>query len=183
MVLPYQQHQKIRQAVQKSQSSSSSNNLLDILKNKLFWIWDKAEHLKTAVETNQQCCFNHIVGCPTKAGREYPLFDYEKLLYDALMYRSVTNVQKSEIISDSNKKELALFAQNSAQNSFKDKHLYVLKSTGLGITEFMLRFMAWLCTKDNQCRNSQMVIVTGPNLDLAVKLVKNLSKYSILNLE
>ena len=34
--------------------------------------------------------------------------------------------------------------------------------------------MAWLCTKDNTYRNSQMVIVTGPNLDLAIKLVRRL---------
>ena len=40
--------------------------------------------------------------------------------------------------------------------SFKDKHLWVLKATGFGVTEFMLRMMAWLCTKDNQWRNCQM---------------------------
>ena len=28
------------------------------------------------------------------------------------------------------------------------KQLWVKKATGLGITEFMLRFMAWLCLKD-----------------------------------
>ena len=47
--------------------------------------------------------------------------------------------------------------------SFKDKHLWVKKSTGLGVTEFMLRMMAWLCTKDGHFVNSQICIVTGPN--------------------
>ena len=46
--------------------------------------------------------------------------------------------------------------------SFKDKHLYLLKSTGLGASELFLRIMAWLCTKDNTYTNSQMVVVTGP---------------------
>jgi hypothetical protein len=32
--------------------------------------------------------FNHVVGLPQKDKREYPLFDYEKLLYDALMHPS-----------------------------------------------------------------------------------------------
>jgi hypothetical protein len=27
---------------------------------------------------------------------------------------------------------------------FKEKHLWVKKAIGLGVTEFMLRFMAWL---------------------------------------
>jgi hypothetical protein len=28
-------------------------------------------------------------------------------------------------------------------------HIWIKKSTGLGTTEFMLKFMAWLCLKDN----------------------------------
>ena len=57
---------------------------------------------------------------------------------------------------------------------FKDKHLWVKKSTGLGVTEFMLRLMAWLCTKDGHFVNSQICIVTGPNQDIAIKLIKRL---------
>ena len=37
-----------------------------------------------------------------------------------------------------------------------------------------LRLMAWLCVKDDFYRNSQMVIVTGPNIDIAIKLIKRL---------
>lgn len=49
----------------------------------------------------------------TKEGRvEKPLFDYEKLLYDALL---VTDYQ------------------NPSSQRFKQKHLWVLKATGLGI--------------------------------------------------
>jgi late competence protein required for DNA uptake (superfamily II DNA/RNA helicase) len=58
--------------------------------------------------------------------------------------------------------------------SVKDKHLWIKKATGLGVTEFMLRFMAWLCVKDDYYRNSQMCIVTGPNIDIAIKLIKRL---------
>ena len=67
------------------------------------------------------------------------------------------------------------FSQNSQsinKLNFKHKHLWVKKATGLGITEFMLRIMAWLCLKDNDFRNSQMCIVTGPNIDIAIKLIK-----------
>ena len=60
------------------------------------------------------------------------------------------------------------------QGTFKDKHLYCLKSTGLGISEFMLRLMAWLAVRNDDYKNSQMVIITGPNLDLSIKLMKRL---------
>ena len=40
----------------------------------------------------------------------------------------------------------------------------------------MLRIMGWLCTSTELYKNSisQMVIVTGPNQDLAIKLIKRL---------
>ena len=34
--------------------------------------------------------------------------------------------------------------------------------------------MAWLCTSTDDYKNSQMCIVTGPNIDLATKLIKRL---------
>jgi hypothetical protein len=36
----------------------------------------------------------------------------------------------------------------------------------------MLRFMTWLCSKDDIYRNLQIVIVTGPNQELTIKLIK-----------
>jgi hypothetical protein len=123
--------------------------VLQLLKDKPFWIWNEQKHKDEFIKTNGQCCFNDIVGRPLKDGKEYPIFDYEKLLYDSLL---------------------------STDGSFKDKHLWVKKSTGLGVTEFMLRIMAWLCTaKSNSgIGKSQMCIVTGPNIDIATKLIKRL---------
>ena len=37
-----------------------------------------------------------------------------------------------------------------------------------------LTVMAWLCLKDNSLSGSQMVIVTGPNIDIAIKLFKRM---------
>lgn len=142
-MLPYQQHQKINQ----HQGSSSSSFL--VLKDKPFWIWDKEEHLRLAEETDGSCCFNHIIGLPTKDKTEFPLFDYEQLLFEEL------------------------FSTNE-DFSFKDKHLWVLKSTGLGITEFFLRIIGWLCTKDDKLKGSQVCIVTGPRIELSVTLIDRL---------
>ena len=57
---------------------------------------------------------------------------------------------------------------------FKNIHLWVKKATGLDVTEFMLRLKAWLCIKDSNFVNSQICIVTGPNQDMAIKLIKRL---------
>jgi hypothetical protein len=63
---------------------------------------------------------------------------------------------------------------NSLNHSFKHKHLWVKKGTGLGVTEFFLRLMAWLCLRNDDYKNSQMCIVTGPNIDIAIKLIKRM---------
>ncbi|MFL6366332.1 MAG: hypothetical protein ACJ71P_18460 [Nitrososphaeraceae archaeon] len=56
------------------------------------------------------------------------------------------------------------------------KHLWIKKATGLGISEFMLRLMAWLCLKDDALAGSQMCIVTGPRIDLAIALIDRMKK-------
>ena len=64
----------------------------------------------------------------------------------------------------------------SNDGSFKDKHLWVKKATGLGVTEFMLRMMAWLCTRNHDAtrNDQQMCLVTGPNIEMAIKLIRRL---------
>jgi hypothetical protein len=96
---------------------------------------------------------DHIIGLPTKDGLEKPIFDYQELLYEALLSPDICN---------------------PLNHGFKDKHLWIKKATGLGVTEFFLRFMAWLCLRNNDYRNSQMCIVTGPNIDIAIKLIKRM---------
>jgi hypothetical protein len=146
MTVPYQQHHKAKQQQQRLSSEIS------VLRGLEFWIWDKEQHTQEYLKTNGQCCFNHVVGLPQKDKQEYPMFDYEKLLYDELM----SSTRATRI------------------TNFKDKHLWVKKATGLGVTEFMLRMIAWLCTKDGHFANAQICIVTGPNQDMAIKLIKRL---------
>jgi hypothetical protein len=81
-----------------------------------FWIWDITEHKQEDAKRDGDCCFNHIIGLPQKDGNDKPLYDYEKIIFDTL------------VTQDGNK-----------------KHLWIKKATGLGVSEFMLRFMAWLC--------------------------------------
>jgi len=55
------------------------------------------------------------------------------------------------------------------------KHIWILKSTGLGISEFFLRLMLWLALRNDQYHGCQFCIVVGPNIDLAKKLIKRMT--------
>jgi hypothetical protein len=116
------------------------------LLNRPFWIWNAEEHKKEDIKTNGNCCFNHIIGLPQKDGNDKPLYDYQEIIFNCLV----------------------------AHNG--NKHLWIKKATGLGISEFMLRFMAWLCLKDNSLSGSQTCIVTGPRIDLAIALIDRMKK-------
>ena len=94
------------------------------------------------------------------------MFDYEREMYFALTKPGYLNSHPS--INKYNIKP------NNVLFPFKEKHLWIKKTTGLGVTEFMLRFMAWLCVYNDDYRNSQMVIVTGPNQELSIKLIKRI---------
>ena len=102
---------------------------LEQLKGLPFYDWQNPQNTKT---------FNHVIGLPQKNGVDYPLFDYEDLVFNALQ---------------------------------EHKHLWIKKATGLGITEFILRYMAWLCLNDDSLKGSQMCIITGPREDLAIGLI------------
>src|SRR5205085_3376283 len=47
------------------------------------------------------------------------------------------------------------------------RRIWVKKATGLGITELMLRYMAWICTRDDFLNVCKMCIVRGHNIVLA----------------
>ena len=52
-----------------------------------------------------------------------------------------------------------------------NKHIWIKKATGLGVTEFILRYMAWLAFRDRTLEGKQMCIVTGPRIELAITLI------------
>ena len=134
-------------------TTQQQSKLAERLHNKPFWIWDVQEHKQEDIITNGLCCFNHIIGLPSKDTVDKPLYDYERIIFDCLVTQNDNN-----------------------SNSSNNKHLWIKKATGLGISEFMLRFMAWLCLKDNALAGSQMCIVTGPRIDLAIALIDRMKR-------
>jgi hypothetical protein len=85
-------------------------------------------HKQEDITANGYCCFNHIIGLSQKDGGDKPLYDYEKIIFDYLI--------------------ASPFDTKNGNINPNHKHLWIKKATGLGISEFMLRFMAWLCLKE-----------------------------------
>jgi hypothetical protein len=136
----------LQKLVSQQQKESIRKELFQRLQSKPFWIWNVEQHKQEDIRADGDCCFNHIICLPQKDGIDESFYDYEKTIFDSLV------------------------AQTSS------KHLWIKKATGLGISEFMLRFMAWLCLKDNSLSDSQMCIVTGPRIDLAIALIDRMKK-------
>ena len=87
MAIVFKDLQKLVLHSQQKQQS----RLFERLRDKPFWIWRIEEHKLEDIRTNGDCCFNHIIGLPTKERIEKPLFDYEKLLYDSLLLNEYSN--------------------------------------------------------------------------------------------
>jgi hypothetical protein len=153
----------LQKLVQSQSSTSEQNKLSEKLRNKPFWIWNVKEHKLEDIKTKGDCCFNHIIGLPKKNGTDKPLYDYEKIIFDSL---------SSSIIISNNVTPTPTPTTSRNYN----KHLWIKKATGLGITESMLRYLAWLCLKDTKLTGSQMCIVTGPRIELAITLIDRLKK-------
>src|SRR5207344_2274840 len=80
---------------------------------------------------------------------------YEKELYDCLFvdtYNNKLNLEQQE------------------------KHIALVKATGLGASEEINRIIVNLATTDNNLSGTQMCIVTGPNIDLAMKLIARIKQ-------
>jgi hypothetical protein len=51
------------------------------------------------------------------------------------------------------------------------KHLWILKSRGIGLSSFMLRYIAWCCVSGVYSPNDRACVVVVPRLDLAEDLI------------
>jgi len=63
------------------------------------------------------------------------------------------------------------------------KYLWIKKATGLGISEFFLRYIAWLCTKDDAMRGKRICIITGIRIETAVDHMNRLRALFFKNLD
>ena len=117
-----------------------------------FWIWDYYLHGSQYTKTNGHCCFNHLISLPTKNGRQYPIFPFQELIFNALE---------------------------------QNQNVWIKKARGIGLTAFMLRYLAWKILSSTELDHKSIYIVSG-NSDEKVngKLKKLFEKrFPLLKLE
>jgi hypothetical protein len=182
--------------VSEGQQDQSADNLrlqqlIRKVKGKPFYIWLVYKN------RNPEDSFNNIIGLPRKGGIEFPLFDYERQVYQALFNPAIFNHRPATEAEITNYRQrhsdllVNLPGQKDANISTEEerlrkeridniiytqkvKHVAVLKAAGLGISELALRIIAWLCMRNDDLKGSQIVIFTGPRLELAVSLIERL---------
>ena len=150
--------QRLVQDSQQPTSNPKLDLLLQKVRGKSFWIWDRSERKYHDRVHKGRCCFNHIIGLPRKDGHRKPIFDYEVQVYRALFEDDYLNSKSHDKLAYPSKL----------------KHVAVLKASGLGISELCLRLIAWLCLRNDELSGTQILVFTGPRLELAVSLINRL---------
>ena len=86
--------ERLVQEYEPAADSPQMQQLLKKVRDRPFYIWNKDKH-KSAANPNSEskgfCCFNDVLGLPKKDGKEFPLFDYEYMIYKALTQDSYLN--------------------------------------------------------------------------------------------
>lgn len=119
---------------------------------------------------HERTCFNHLVGLPVSksTGQVLPIFDYEMFLYEDMegvpdTHRHHKNIQHLRTMQG--------VGGRDAKGGVK--YLAIKKSRGLGISEFFLRYMAYLgVCRNEDFKDMRMFIVCGPGEALAANLIK-----------
>ena len=115
----------------------------EMLQNKPFWIWNREEHILQDIKNNGNCCFNHIIGLPIKNGKEYPLFDYEQLIFDTIE---------------------------------ENQNIWIKKARGLGVTTFLIRYLAWKILSSSELDGRSIFIVSGTREEFANYVKKKMEQ-------
>src|ERR671916_2598264 len=140
------EEQQITQ-IQQQQRTIQQDKIVEysrLCQNRPFWIWDSQYHEAEYKRLDGNCCFTHII--PAKEPVKY---GKRHKFYD--------------------------YQQQILETLEQHKRLYLLKAGGIGASELLLRYMAYLClARPEEFKDTQMVIITGPRIDLSISLVRRL---------
>lgn len=132
--------------VQKKEKERNASDFdFEVFQDKPFYCWDRK---KTGLD---RCCFNHIVGLPlgNKDMKEKPFWEHHQIAINRLF-------------------------DDEYEDRKKRRHVRVKKATGLAFSELGIRLAVWLPLHSNKFKNTQIAIVTGPNIELSRKLISRI---------
>ena len=83
------------------------------------------------------------MGLPIKNGKEYPLFDYEQLIFDTIE---------------------------------QNQNIWIKKARGLGVTTFLIRYLAWKILSSSELNGKSIFIVSGTREEFANYVKKKMEQ-------
>jgi hypothetical protein len=118
--------------------------------------------------------------------RDKPFWIEDVELHKAEDLRTLGNCCFNHIIGlpkkDGIEKKIFDYEMQLVEALDNNKNMFIKKARGLGITELLLRYMAYLCVKDDTYNNCRFHIVTGPRINLAEDLIDRLHSLFISKL-
>ena len=75
----------LQKLVSQQQRENTRKELFQRLQDKPFWIWDKQQHKQEDIRTDEDCCFDHIIGLSQKDAVDNPLYYCERIIFDPLV--------------------------------------------------------------------------------------------------
>jgi hypothetical protein len=120
----------LQRIVLSDEANIASKEMQDLqrrLRDRPFYIWGSEKHWAASNPNNEikgHCCFNHIIGLPQKNGVPQPLWNYQEMIYRALMFPGYLN---------------SIPGQEQGLHNFKLKHVWIKKATGLGINRIYVK--------------------------------------------
>ncbi|MGB9168903.1 MAG: hypothetical protein WCB31_08250 [Nitrososphaeraceae archaeon] len=105
-----------------SPSNEDNSRKLDIFKNKPFY-FEIQKH------NGIDCCFNHLIGLPQKNNKEYPLFDYEQLIINAIENNQHVWIKKSRGIGVTELVLRYLVWVSLSSNKLDGKSIFLVSGT------------------------------------------------------
>jgi hypothetical protein len=124
-----------------------------------FWYWDRDEHVDADIAAQDRA---------KELNNPYLQCCYQHLIGLPLSRDGIEN-------------PLFPWQKNIIDTISNNMYTAIVKASGLGVSELLLRYIAWLCLKDNKFRDSQVMILTGPREDLAVSLIARMKHFMSRN--
>ncbi|UVF62252.1 terminase large subunit [Nitrososphaeria virus YSH_1032793] len=129
----------------------------------------------TTITRQSTCCFNHYIGLPEKKhiiGFQDILNEVTKRLEKKPILESRTHtIYDYQFGQYEYQGELH---QGLFQLLETELFLWIKKATGMGATEFLLRYIAWKALSSDTWKGYQCVIITGARVQIGIDLISRI---------
>lgn len=155
-------------------SRKKRDEYLNQFKGISFFCGDK----DVTIPKGSKCCFTHFIGLPVKNH----LIGFEDV-FDKVLNKIV----KKPILEP---KTHTLYDYQVGEYEYEgEKHkglfeiletelfIWIKKATGMGASEFILRYLSWKCIVSDEWKGYQVVIITGARLEIATGLIQRIRDF------